>query len=198
MLPGNILSTTIIPGGFIPPDNKYVDKIVDWELGGVALSDGSLGLEFQFWQANLYIDQLTGIGTVTVQAPTFPETVLFALSGITEISLTFDQNMHPFVAFMQAGQARYWWFDPTIPGQVFANLPVGVRSPKVSLDDKRPQAIPDSDILMGYMVGDDLFYRLQRDRFTIEYPLATNLVGDLLWLGMTDKMRVQFALGIFP
>jgi len=201
MLPDHTLSTTLIYGNYLYPDYLYTDGLIDYELGGIGLSNATSGLMVQVWTATL-VGVPGDVGTsVYVSAPNTPDTFLFQMDGITEISLSFDQNMRPFVAFVAAGVAQFWWYDATLPGQRFTLLPVGSTSPKCTLDDKRPleTLVGSSDILITYIKDDNLYYREQRDRYTIEYLLKADLSTLLLAprvgkLAMTNKDRVQFYL----
>jgi len=197
MMPDHMLSSQVIAGNYLYPDNLPPSRIVDYEYGGIALNDASQGLMVQVWTLRLDIDPLTDIGTVWLGAPLVPETIQFAAFGITEVSLAFDQNMHPFVAFVESGQARYWWFDALDSTQKFTDLPVGTGPPKACLDDKRFLQTGASDILLSYIRAGTLYFREQRDRYLIEYTLATGVVGQVLQLGMTDKLRVQILTGTF-
>lgn len=201
MLPGHVLSTTLQYGNFLYPDYLYTDGLVDYELGGKGLSDASTGLMVQVWTATLVGVPGEAGTSVHVSAPNTPDTLLFQRDGITEISLAFDQNMKPFIAFVAAGQATFWWYDATLPGQKFTDLPVGSSSPKCTLDDKRnlQTLAGTSDILITYIKDDNLYYREQRDRYTIEYLLKADLSTLLLAprvgkLAMANKERVQFYL----
>lgn len=201
MLPGHVLSSQLKYGAYLYPDYLYTDGLVDYEMGGIGLSNATTGLLVQVWTATLVGIPGDAGTAVYVSAPNTPNTLLFQRDGITEISLAFDQNMKPFIAFVAAGQATFWWYDATLPGQKFTDLPVGSSSPKCTLDDKRPlQTLAGtSDILITYIKGDNLYYREQRDRYTVEYLLSSDLSTKLLAprigkLAMTTVDRVQFYL----
>lgn len=201
MLPNHTLSTSLIYGNYLYPDYLYTDGLVDYELGGIGLSNATSGLMVQVWTATLAGIPGEAGTAVYVSAPNTPSTLLFQRDGITEISLAFDQNMKPFIAFVAAGQATFWWYDATLPGQKFTDLPVGSSSPKCTLDDKRSlqTLVGTSDILITYIKDDNLYYREQRDRYTVEYLLKADLSALLLApkvgkLAMTNKERVQFYL----
>lgn len=197
MLPDHVLSTVPVFGYYLPPDDRDPNPILDWEMGGIALNDASQGMEVQVWFARLVVDGVKEISTVYVGAETVPEVAFMTGSGITEIALAFDQNMNPFISFVDNGQAKFYWFDPTIPGYTTTLLPVGSRSPKCCLDDKRYLETSRSDILLFYMNGTTLFYREQRDRYLVEYTLKTGLGGqDVLICGMNRALRVQIAIGL--
>lgn len=196
MMPDDVLSTTVVSGNYLFPDNSSSSKTVDYELGGVALRDPSQGSMVKVWTANLYIDG-SDIGSVYIGAADVPETLQFSGFGITEISLAFDQNMNPFIGFVQSGAARFWWFDPTVNEQVFSDLPPGTGAPKATLDDKRPNEQSVSDIIMAYTRSNNLYFRMQRDRYEVEYLLKTGVTGQVLKVGMNDRNRLQFAIGTF-
>jgi hypothetical protein len=196
MLPGGVLSIPDFPAPYLYPDSIVPDRDLDYEHGGVALNDPSLGLTYQKWTLRLLIDQFD-VGSVLLSAENTPEMLLFALPGVTDVSLAFDQNMNPFVAFLQSGQARFWWFDTVSSSQIFSDLPVGTTAPKCCMDDKREEHTGTSDILMAYVRGDTLYYRQQRDRYEIEYALATPVVGQVLEIGMTTNNRVKIMVGTF-
>lgn len=192
-LPDNVLSSQYIEGGFLEPDNLTTGRLEDWERGGKGLSDTSEGVDYQDWY--LSYDRETGIVTATPQTTGSPQT-LFTLTGITDLNFTFDQNMHPFVCYYtDADEAWYWWWDPIPVGQVFVEMASGVGIPRCCLDDKRPSQVSASDILLVYTLNGNLYYREQRDRFTVEYLLREGVSGDVHRVGMGDNLRVKFDVG---
>lgn len=193
MIPGNVLSDpTPIQENFNSPDNIVPFRDLDWELGGVGLNDPSEGLEVQVWQ--LYLNSDTG--QIYVSAPNTPSTLLFTAPGTTDISLAFDQNMNPMVAFFQSGRARYWWYDTVAGAMVFTYLPTGTGVPKVTMDDKRLLQVSVSDVIMAYTRAGTLYFRMQRDRYLIEYTLATGVLGEVIQIGMGDKLRLKITTGL--
>lgn len=198
-IPGHSLSSVPVPSSYLFPDNIEPSKTVDYELGGIGLDDPSAGLQYQVWTGTLEIDQDTDIGSVYLEAPNWPKQLQFARLGVSEISIAFDQNMNPFIAFMEAGAARFWWFDTVADEQVFSTLPAGSRSPKCCMDDKRPEMLSVNDIILAYIRDDNLYYREQRDRYEIEYLLKTGgMTQDLIRVGMNRGNRLQFAIGLYP
>ena len=191
MLPLQVLSNVPVKGAYLAPDNYTPALLVDYDMGGIGLHDPSQGLQVQVWT----LEYLGGI--VFISAPNTPRTVLFSLPNITELSLAFDQNMNPFVAFMQSNptpQARFWWYDTVTQTQIFTDLPSGSTSPRCCLDDKRPSQSALCDIILAYMRAGSLYFRAQRDRYLVEYLLASSLNARLDRIGMTKQNRVQFRL----
>lgn len=171
------------------------DKLRDWEMGGVALNDPSQGLEYQLWKYTLVIDPLTDHGQVFVQAPSVLPTLLFEGDFISEIAGAFDQNMNPMVAYQQSGDAKIWWWDPTIPGMVHTTLPPGCIDLRVTLDDKRQFNVADSDIILSYVRDGSLYFRLQRERYATEHLLEEGVLR-LVYSAMNTQWRLQWkALG---
>lgn len=195
MLPQNTLSTTALFAPLQTAAKGPLDLLIDWEMGGVALSDPSMGLQVKLWTLKVYIDRDTEAQEVRISAPGTPESVLIASSGITEVSLAFDQNMKPAVAYLENGVSKLYWYDTTIPGFSTIILPAGSLSPRCTIDDHRDLQVGISDIILAYVRAGNLYYRQQRDRFTVEYLLKT--VGSdakLISVSMNDIHRLQFRL----
>ena len=113
---------------------------------------------------------------------------------ITEIDLTFDQNMRPCVAFVSDSIPKLYWYDTKI-GDFNITTFSGILSPRVSLDDKRDFNISNSDIIFAYIKNNGLYYRQQRERFTVEHLLKSyqNNHSKLLWrIGMGINNRFLF------
>lgn len=180
------LSTTAFPGGF--PHRVKLTEPDDWEMGGVAIGDTSQGLLVKLWHC--FID---GNG-VYVEADGVPKTLLFTAPGVSDVSLAFDQSMRPVVAYVQAGVANLWWYDPAIPGETATALP-GATTPRCTLDDKRSFAIPNSNVYVVYLKGRDLYYRQQSDRYAVEYLLATDVGSGLSTVAMGTNNRLHFGVG---
>jgi hypothetical protein len=62
----------------------------------------------------------------------------------------------------------------------------------VCLDDKRPLQNAVSDVILAYTRSGNLYFRAQRDRYLVEYPLATAVTGTLDKVGMNTVNRLQF------
>jgi hypothetical protein len=70
-----------------------------------------------------------------------------------------------------------------------------VLSLALSLDDKRSRQTQQNDVLMFYTktgaVDYDLYYRQQRERYTVERLLATETLRIITQFGMHESWRVQ-------
>lgn len=181
----------LIDGGvttpFIHPRSKSYPLTESWDNGGVALSDPSEDLTKYVWQA------WTDGTTITVKRSDLDtHHVLLMDTNITEVDLTFDQNMRPCIAYVANGISKLYWYDTQQAKQVIDEYPL-TTNPRVSLDDKRRFNVANSDIIFAYQKGDQLCYRVQRERFTVERVLATNSKRRILWrIGMGRKNRFLF------
>lgn len=172
------------------PDNWVTTPLVDYELGGVALTDASQGLMVKPWKC--WLDQFN----VWLQAEDSDTPILlFQEVGLTEIALCFDQNMRWSVAYVQDGILKLRWWDSLVNSYVTTVFDVA-RTPKMALDDKRATQQANSDMILAYMRGNALYYRQQRDRFAIERLLRDNLYPNtkLKNIGMGKNLRMLFEL----
>lgn len=189
MIPGNVLSNPAAYAPYVYPYDAVHLAGRDYELGPIGLSDPSQGSMAQLWTA-----VLNG-SDVHVSAPTVPDTVIFSRANMSDISLTFDQNAHPFIAFTDNTGSGYWWFDTTSSTQKTTMLPAGSSSPRARLDDKRPQFTNSSDIILTYIRSGKLYYRQQRDRYGTERTLASSVTGTVITrFGMNTGNRLQWEL----
>jgi len=188
-LPSNQASSISFGGLFYPPDDRVTTPIVDYEMGGIALLDTSMGLNYRPWRVRLdnYEVKLMPDGG--------EEVVIFEGTQITELSLCFDQNMRYSVGYVQDGLLKLNWFDSVAGTRVVTVFAVAV-NPKMTLDDKRPMEVATSDMILAYIRGNALYYRQQRDRFLIERMLRGSLFPGtkLKNIGMNKNMRLQFEL----
>ena len=182
------LLSTAIESAYLYPKGNSANTLVDYEQGGVGLNDPSEGWQVKLWTLQ-YISP-----DVIVSAPGVSPTVLFSRTGITEISLAFDQNMNPFVAFVENGRAKYWWYDTVTSQQTFSDLSVDAINPKCTLDDKRPLQSATNDILLIYKRGTNLCMRVQRDRYETEYVLREGVGQTIDSVGMGQNYRLQIRL----
>lgn len=191
-MPANIFSSVSVPGNFLAPDDRVrTDLTIDYELGGIAIGDPSQGLQVQVWETRL------NAGSIQVSIEDAESwTTVTSDTGITEISLAFDQNMRPAAAYVAAGVVKLYWYDANAAAFVTTTY-AGASSPVVMLDDKRPMEIDLSDILLFYVRAGRVYHRRQRDRYSVEYDLAAMPSGTtrVRRAGMTDANRIQLELG---
>lgn len=105
------------------------------------------------------------------------------------IDLAFDQNDRHFITWEKDDNIYIKWYDPIETGYVTTLIAQG-NNPCCSIDDYRSVYIPSSDILLCYQRSDLVFYRLQRDRYLIEYPIPHDLQDVILdTCGMGTNLR---------
>lgn len=196
-LPENRISEPNIEGDWILAEVRMasISNTLDYEDGGKAINDPSEGLLFQVWRGRL-VSGAT-VPQIILDVPSNPsvgDTIVYAASNITQFSFTFDRNMSPVLVFTQDNEAKIRWYDSVAEDYVIDNIGTGIHSPRAFHDDKRTLQTESSDVLIAYLRYGNLYYRQQRDRYTIERQLAENIGGTILRVGMTDKMRVQFLI----
>jgi len=187
MIPDNSLSDIPITGQFTQAKKFDVTQDIDYEDGGIGISDFSLGRTYQIWRCKLVGND------IIIDAPEASPIVLYSGGNITNISFTFDSNLKPAVVFTQDGIPKLRWYDVSINDYVVLNIPYA-KTPKLALDDKRLFQDTNRDMILAYLRNDCLCYRQQRDRFLIEYILSEPLYGKLLKIGMNSRLRMQFLL----
>ena len=191
-IPDDQLSSAVQPAGAFlwGRGNPGLSATNDFEYGGIALNDASQGHEVQEWNTRVSED-----GTqIITGAPSVADTVLYTGAEITEVSCSFDQNMRPAFAFVEAGAAKFEWYDSQIAARTLTILPVDVISPKVTLDDKRASQVAASDVLLFYVRGSSLYMQRQRDRYEVEYLMGAIPEGHdyLAIAGMNTALRLVF------
>lgn len=197
--PQTLSNPTPIYSIYIPPDGDTITNLTDICLGGIGIQDPSQGLQVQDWTLTIVPNGING--DFYISAPNTSPTYLFSRVSATWGRLAFDQNMFPFVSYIDTNGAGYYWYNPTIPAFQFVTMSSDVTNPCCTMDDKRDIAtrVGSNDIILAYVRNDSLFYRQQRDRYATEYLLYSNfapiLANATLWkVGMNEGMRLQFLL----
>lgn len=205
MMPEDVFSTEVVHGRFTGARGLGVTKTIDYHEGGVGIQDVSQGLRYQRWRLRL-LDAGLDESRAMLSAPNTPEFELYAVPGMTEVSLAFDQNMRPALAFVDPTGSYFRWFDTGVGAIVVA--PVDGETPRIVLDDTRlvgSFGYQNNDIILAYKRAGVLYFRQQRDRFLIEYdptaalPEQRALIaesGGLIKIGFNRQLRLQFQLEI--
>ena len=133
-------------------------------------------------------------GAISLGTAGVPEVVVFTAFGVTELNLAFDQNMRPFFAYVENGQAKFRWYDTVLGANRITDLGPNDYSPRCCMDDKREMqtSLGSNDIILAYMRAGALYYRQQRDRFENEYLLHADVNAKFLRIGMNKEWRLQF------
>lgn len=188
-LPMPLVLTERTLSEFNYPRSKNYPLTESWDLGGVALNNTSEESTKYLWFSwtdglNIYLkrEDLAHITTVVSDV------------DITEIDITFDQNMRPCVAYVADNISKLYWYDTSLGKAVTTIYSKDIQRPRVAMDDKRRFAISDSDIIFAYQRDRNLCIRIQRERFDVEHIIATDLeVERFLWrIGMGKESRFLF------
>lgn len=190
MMPENTLSSSSIYAAFLIPDK--VDPLVDYEWGGVDLLNASQGLMVYVWKC-FYED-----GWIQITNDEITHQII-QVANVKHLSLAFDFNMHPTIVYVVENEDKtrdtyLYWYDTAVAEQVTTLYGESYLFPQLSLDDHRLHQSANADIIFAYIKDGNLYYRQQRDRFTIERLLFENIPDDieLRQIGMSVKNRFQF------
>lgn len=161
---------------FIYPRSKNYPLTESWDLGGVELNSNREEMTKYSWFA------WTDGTTVFLKREDLTEVhTLFTDVDITEIDLTFDQNMNYCIAYVSNKLSKISMFSVVTQTREVSLLGDNVKHPRVSLDDKRSFNVNNSDIILSYQKGNKLYYLLQRERFLIEHLIAESSGSRFLW-----------------
>lgn len=192
---GDYVSSLTISAHFLSPDDQENSALIDFELGGIALNDPIEGLEYQPWTLRYF----PATGDFVISAPNTPNTIIHNAPDVTEISLAFDQNMNPFIAYVEDTVAKFWWYDTEINDTVVSLLPANSLTPRCCTDDKRDNRDATSDIILCYVNAGALYFRQERDRYTVQYLIVDpfihpvfELPATLKRVGMNEVNRLQW------
>lgn len=114
------------------------------------------------------------------------------LDMILQLDLTFDQLGRPIVIYLtNDDDIKLFWFDPVLVEQTTTLLSTGT-SVASGFDLKTNTGDQNSDAMVSYVRDDRLYWRLQRDRWAVEYdPNISHQDLKVLSMGMTDQNRFQ-------
>lgn len=193
-LPGDAMPNIAPPVALLAPDSlPRPSRVVDYERGGIGLNDPSQGINVRNWTADLDGNEVRVYPSDNEGAAV----VLFSDAGISQLSLAFDQNMRPAVAYVAFNQAKLYWYDTALGAVTTTILGPDVRSPMLSMDDKRDFASTanTNDILLFYIRSNRRCYRQQRERFQTEHTLAwfegTKLSINKAGMNVGNRMQVE-------
>ena len=185
MLPNNQWASQAVVDDIIAPrDKAKVNPTTSSDNGPIAVQNTSKGLMAKIWTASY--NSVTG--AVKLQ----DGTNLFTDVNLKELSLTFNQTGNPFVAFRSTARIKIWRYDPLLSNYTIKDVTAGDQ-PFCYLDERRPEFSANSDVFLLYHRNGEIFYRLQRDRFDVEY--STGIIGgaDIVieCFGMAKNNRLQ-------
>lgn len=189
--PDNSLSSRPIPGAFLGSGAANIlDRLRDYEEGPIAEQDPSQGPLYQEWRSYI-IDN-----SIWLEADNTPPRMVYESAGeLTDISIAFSQNADLHYAYVEDDVAKLFWYDTTTSQFEVMILPAGSRTPKITLDDKRPLQSSNSDIILSYIKADNgLYYRQQRDRFQVERLLDPGPFVQIRQMYMNNGWRLQWLL----
>ncbi len=171
-----------------PPGVPYVVNSVT--IGPIEVNDPSQELNDHFWAA--YYDDVNEDIVLENMDNSQTEIIFNEQDGVTNIGLAFDQNANDVYAWITGlGVLKLRWFDASIPGDTIVSLG-SAQSVVITMDTKYFPSSASSDILLFYIRDGAIFYRVQRDKYQIEYasPVTSGAIS-LKRIGTTTGYRTQ-------
>lgn len=160
------------------PKRRHHSMLIGYTEGGPVHSRAEHGLTGYVWKV-FYKDN----NDVVVIREDEPDTeyLITNKAGVTQLDMTFDQNMRPFVVYVADGLPYYFHFNADDSSYSEVALDPTIKFPRCELDYRETHEIPRSDIILGYTRDGNLCYRIQHERFTKENIIATDPKKSMLW-----------------
>lgn len=161
--------------------------------GPETLSNSQGKLNTKYWICY----QLSGFIVVSYEtggAWSAPQNIVAVADEIADIGLTFDQLGQVVIIYKltTSSMLKLYWFDSVIPGFTTSDI-VNGSSPRACTDYLSNTSNPNSDAMIFYVDSTDtLRYRIQRDRYTVEYSPGISFPGlKLDTVGIRTDNRLQ-------
>lgn len=163
---------------FIHPRDRHYPMAEAYTEGGAVIGKTDDELQGYVWKAYIKGDKVL---LHREDSPTDTLLTLVTQKGVTQIDITFDQTMRPFLTYVAGGKAYYLHFNANSSKYEKVALPNDVTSPRCEIDYRDKEDISKSDIILGYTNQGKLCYRIQRERFSKEHVIMTDPKKTLLW-----------------
>jgi hypothetical protein len=202
MIKSDVFTSTTAPDSWLSPDSINTgSEINEKESGGIALSNPSLGIAGYTWSCQY--TALTGSITLINETTAVSSTILNGIFNLATLSFAFDANMRPAIGYtLLDGTSYLYYYDSLTESYSTLTLPAGSYSLRLTHDDKRYEMVVlnVTDILVFYVRGSTVYYRLQRERYQTEHQIATVTPGTRLRkAGMTTGLQICIGIadGLF-
>lgn len=186
MIPANAFTPTPVVSNFQYPYDEAYSPLSQNVYGGVAIGDASLGRQVRVWNVSYngaYINVKPSDGTVVLS---------LAQTGVLTVSLAFDNNMGPVIAWTTTTGANLYYYD-TLTSSYITRFFSDILSCRVCVDDAREFYTANSDVIFSYTKLGNLYYRQQRDRYDTEYTIGAT-TKTLIRAAPNVGNRLQFQL----
>lgn len=169
MIPVGSIKVRSSTSSLLEPDNRKLSGLFDYELAGEEINNPNLGFLVRTWKV------VVEDGNVNLYRDDVFHSLLFVDDSIADIALSFDQTMNVVIAWQDMeGLVYLRYFDSV--SLTFVVMPIGLAScPRLSLDDKRPNASDTCDVIFAYIKDGSLRYRQQREGYLVEHVVVGGL-----------------------
>lgn len=120
-----------------------------------------------------------------------------ALVGkITMLDASYDQLNRLWCAYIEDGQGKLFWYDAALADYTTFEFSL-CDTVFLFMDDVRyyVPATSSSTVFLIYVRDQVIYYRLQSDRFLVEYHLGDLVDGEVVVsAGMNEKYRLQIVI----
>jgi len=169
------------------------NPLVDYCEAGIAINDPSYGLEYQMWRARIEGRNVL-LGSERTGNGYHDEFPVFVANRMESVTLAFDNNMQPVICvkLLDEPTALLYWYDT--PANAFTTTRYdNILEPFVRIDDNRAGSLSFNDAIFSYNRANQIMYRLQRDRYTVEYKFIDLHPWQKIYqCGMNIKFRFQY------
>jgi hypothetical protein len=186
MIPNNSFTAVPVTTPYAFPMSIPYSALSQTIWGGTALSNSANGRMVQLW--SIWYD-----GTNINVSPS-GGAIAFSIaeSGVSQLSLAFDENMNVAICWLSAGNANLYYYDTVSAGYITLTIPA--TSCVACIDDPASFYSGQSDVIFSYTRAGNLYYRQQRDRYTIERLIGPCTTKLLRRVGLSTGNRLQFEL----
>lgn len=116
---------------------------------------------------------------------------------VSRLSLSFDQSGKPLFFYQTAAnELKLYWYDPTLGRN--ATVVVGEGNwPVIAMDMPHNTSNSITDVLLGYVKNDRVYWRAQRDRFLTEYDTGLtrpNIILHSMGARVDHRMQIGYSV----
>lgn len=192
MFPGTTLKKTLTPSNYLSPDGVVRNNLLeDFEYGPKNIYDVSKGLSFKIWR-------IWTTGTSIFLSPANDPndvTIITSDVNITEVSLAFSLVGQPFIAYKTTTQTKLYYYNPLSAG--YETIVIGDATSPMLTHDNKDNRFTDHDVMLFYIRNLVVYYRLQKERFTIEHSSGVTVskaYSRISNVGLTSDGRLRISI----